>query len=84
MFAGRVTASTSANKFDAVSGVLVWEDLIILIAKPHKYPTVINMNVRSKDVAFRLRILAQQGDHEMARERQTPQRGMAGPVHSLL
>lgn len=79
-----VTASTSANKFDAASGVLVWEDLIILIAKPHKYPTVINMNVRSKDVAFRLRILAVQGDHEMARERQDSQIGMAGTAHSLL
>ena len=79
-----VTASTSANKFDAVSGVLEWEDLIILIAKPHKYPTVINMNVRSKDMVFQVENPGSAGDHEMARERQDPQIGMAGTAQSLL
>lgn len=42
-----VTVFISANKFHALSGDLEWEDLIILIFKPHKYPTVINMNVPS-------------------------------------
>lgn len=45
MFVGMVTVSASANKFDAVSGDLEWEDFIILISKPHTYPTVINMSV---------------------------------------
>lgn len=40
-----VTVSASANKFDAVSGALEWEDFSILISKPHTYPTVINMSV---------------------------------------
>lgn len=47
VFAGMVTVSASANKFSAVSGALdlIIEDLTILIPKPHKYPTVININV---------------------------------------
>lgn len=45
LFAGMVTVSASANTFGVVSGDLEWEDLIILIPKPHKYPTVITMNV---------------------------------------
>ena len=65
MFAGTVTASASANKFDAVGGVLEWEDLIILIFKPHKYLTVINMNVHAKDAALRLRILALVGGRSL-------------------
>lgn len=81
-----VTASASANKFDAVSGVLEWEDLIILIFKPHKCPTVINMNVCAKDAALGLRILAWVGRGavtEMGRQRKDPHIGMGGIAHSL-
>lgn len=40
-----VTVPASANKLDAVSGAFEWEDFIILISKPHTYPTVIRMSV---------------------------------------
>lgn len=45
VFNGKMTVSVSMNTSGVVCGTLEWEELIILIFKPHECPTVMTLHV---------------------------------------